>query len=149
MLFGSPLRDAISLRGSASPEAWKAVSTRDECTTDLTRYGSRGVGFGVIRRARNGLQEFRNSNVRQHAGDETRGALSDVEGQQVHCVFHRRSRRGPEAVYPSCRSRNVRPARGRAARTNSLDDFRSLLAADVGFMRSIALDELFRNAKYS
>src|SRR5262245_28162306 len=47
MLFGSPLRAAISRSGSASPDVRNADSTRDEWTTDFTRYGSRG-GFGVI-----------------------------------------------------------------------------------------------------
>ena len=37
MLFGRPLRAAISRSGSASPDALKADSTRDEWTTDLTR----------------------------------------------------------------------------------------------------------------
>src|SRR5262245_54611597 len=49
MLLGNPLRDEISRSGSASPEARNADSTRDEWTTDLTRYGSRGGEWGAIR----------------------------------------------------------------------------------------------------
>src|SRR5260370_36630923 len=41
MVFGSPLRAATSRSGSAPPHARKAESSRDECTTDFTRYGSR------------------------------------------------------------------------------------------------------------
>ena len=37
MLFGSPLRAAISRSGSASPEVRNAESTREEWTTDFTR----------------------------------------------------------------------------------------------------------------
>jgi hypothetical protein len=48
MLFGSPLREAISRNGSASPDARNAESTRDEWTTDLTRYGSRGDVVGAM-----------------------------------------------------------------------------------------------------
>src|ERR1041385_7242077 len=41
MLLGSPLREEISRSGSASPEVRNADSTCTECTTALTRYGSR------------------------------------------------------------------------------------------------------------
>ena len=50
MLLGKPLRAAISRSGSASPDARKAESTRDECTTDLTRYGSRAGAMDVSSR---------------------------------------------------------------------------------------------------
>src|ERR671911_779232 len=50
MLFGSPLRAEISRSGSASPDARNADSSCEECTTDLTRYGSRpGVLCGMVR----------------------------------------------------------------------------------------------------
>src|SRR5438093_12384033 len=42
MLFGKALRCATSRSGSASPDDRNAARMRDECTTDLTRYGSRG-----------------------------------------------------------------------------------------------------------
>src|SRR5437667_6463296 len=42
MLFGRPLRCDTSRSGSASPDDRNAARMRDECTTDLTRYGSRG-----------------------------------------------------------------------------------------------------------
>src|SRR3954471_6984512 len=48
MLFGSPLRAAISRSGSASPEVRKADSSCDEWTTDLTRYGSRTGGLELM-----------------------------------------------------------------------------------------------------
>src|SRR5262245_34701949 len=48
MLLGKPLRRAISRSGSASPDARNADSTRDECTTDLTRYGSRAVSVSLL-----------------------------------------------------------------------------------------------------
>ena len=48
MLFGNPLRTAISRSGRASPDVRNAESTRVECTTDLTRYGSREATFAVI-----------------------------------------------------------------------------------------------------
>src|SRR4029450_8708227 len=41
MLFGSPLRAAISRSGSASPDERNAESSCEECTTDLPRCGSR------------------------------------------------------------------------------------------------------------
>src|SRR3954452_13299282 len=47
MLLGSPLRPAISRRGSASPDDRKAESSREAWTTDLTRYGSR-ADFSVL-----------------------------------------------------------------------------------------------------
>ena len=37
MLFGSPLRAAISRSGSASPDDRNADSSCDACTTDFTR----------------------------------------------------------------------------------------------------------------
>jgi hypothetical protein len=37
MLFGRPLLDEISRRGSASPEVRNADSSCDEWTTDFTR----------------------------------------------------------------------------------------------------------------
>src|SRR5262245_60681303 len=42
MLFGKLLRCATSRSGSASPDERNAPRMRDEWTTDLTRYGSRG-----------------------------------------------------------------------------------------------------------
>src|SRR5437763_300510 len=48
MLFGSPERLATSRRGNASPDERKADSSRDACTTDLTRYGSRARAFCAI-----------------------------------------------------------------------------------------------------
>ena len=42
MLFGNPQRALTSRSGSASPEERNALKTREECTTDFTRYGSRG-----------------------------------------------------------------------------------------------------------
>src|SRR5690242_19870649 len=48
MLFGSPLRAATSRNGSASPEDRKADSNCDECTTDLTRYGSRPCSLPLM-----------------------------------------------------------------------------------------------------
>ena len=47
MLFGRALRAAISRRGNASPAALNADNTRDEWTTDLTRYRSRGVSLSI------------------------------------------------------------------------------------------------------
>ena len=46
MLFGSPLRAAISRSGRASPEVRNAERSCDEWTTDFTRYGSRPSDFG-------------------------------------------------------------------------------------------------------
>jgi hypothetical protein len=37
MLFGSPLRAAISRNGNASPDDLNADNSCEECTTDLTR----------------------------------------------------------------------------------------------------------------
>src|SRR5437762_3219084 len=52
MVFGNPLRCATSRSGSASPDERNAARMRDECTTDLTRYGSRGSegvrGFTLV-----------------------------------------------------------------------------------------------------
>ena len=45
MLFGSPLRAAISRSGSASPDERNADSSCEACTTAFTRYGSRRAGF--------------------------------------------------------------------------------------------------------
>src|SRR6476660_3978803 len=47
MLFGKLLRCATSRSGSASPDYRNAARMRDECTTDLTRYGSRGSVEGL------------------------------------------------------------------------------------------------------
>lgn len=48
MLLGRPLRETTSRSGRASPDERKAASTSDECTTDLTRYGSRDGVFGLM-----------------------------------------------------------------------------------------------------
>ena len=49
-LYRSSLRPAISRSGSASPDARNADRTRDEWTTDLTRYGSRALVFDSMAR---------------------------------------------------------------------------------------------------
>src|SRR3954454_16412733 len=48
MLLGRPLRAATSRSGSASPEDRNADSNCDECTTDLTRYGSRPCSLPLM-----------------------------------------------------------------------------------------------------
>src|SRR5882672_396164 len=45
MLLGSPLRADTSRSGNASPDDRNADRTREEWTTALTRYGSRGGGI--------------------------------------------------------------------------------------------------------
>src|SRR6185295_9431098 len=95
MLFGSPLRDEISRSGSASPEARNAPSTRDEWTTDLTRYGSRGVDWGAIRTSKE--RRFRLQATQRNDRAKSRGANQDsrrfcelsasaCEGYSIHGI---------------------------------------------------------------
>src|SRR3989454_9705871 len=102
MLLGSPLRADTSRRGNASPDDRNADRTREEWTTALTRYGSRGGGiFEVI------LSCSRSLMCLDRGGDPTpatvarRLRLATLQGCRSLAPGGAASPRGPPAGRPA------------------------------------------------
>src|SRR5262245_31681641 len=130
MLFGSPLRAAISRSGRASPDDRNADSSCEECTTDFTRYGSRAGRLASVSLTTDSLPRsyrkfteadyvltFRNAQYgfwcakRPRSRSEVRGPRSEVRGRKPEARGPRPEvrRPNPEDRTPNREPRTANP----------------------------------------
>src|SRR3989442_11606060 len=111
MLLGSPLRADTSRRGNASPDDRNADRTREEWTTALTRYGSRGGGiFELILSCSRGLMCFDRGGDPTPAPVARRSRLATAQGCRSPALGGAASPRYPLAGPPPAAAPSGAPA---------------------------------------